>query len=323
MIMPERFSGAWLRLQKSIMGDKPEKTPQTLPDPGLAEPVPVGIFDSGIGGLSVLKHLKQQIPYQPFYYLADEAHVPYGPRSMDDIRTFSLAISRYLIAKGCRVIVVACNTASAAALQDLRARFTDVAFVGMEPALKPAVRQTRSGIVGILATPATFNGGLYCTLAERFGQEVCILKNTCPGLVEEIEAGNAQGETARSILQAAIQPMIAQGADTLVLGCTHYPLALNVIQEVAGPHIEIIDPAPAVARQTARVLEQNGWLAHEGMGSVQLITTGAKDDLQQTLFNLLSLIVPITRAYWQRNVLMDHLSDSGIVQNDEETATDE
>ena len=149
----------------------------------------IGIFDSGVGGLSVLGEIHHLLPQSPLYYLADQAHVPYGNRSLEEIRHLSTAITRFLIDQGAQLIVVACNTASAAALQDLRGEFPQVPFVGMEPAVKPATRHTNNGIVGVLATPATFQGRLYHTLVERFAKDVRILTNTLPGLVEEIEAG--------------------------------------------------------------------------------------------------------------------------------------
>lgn len=150
---------------------------------------PIGIFDLGIGGLTVLRAIHQLMPDEPLLYLADQAHVPYGPRSLGEVRQFSEAITRYLLDQGARIIVVACNTASAAALKYLRQTFPEVPFVGMEPAVKPAAEHTRSGVVGVLATPATFQGELYASVVERFGQGVHLLQHTCPGLVQQIENG--------------------------------------------------------------------------------------------------------------------------------------
>jgi len=258
-------------------------------------PVPVGVFDSGVGGLSVLRALRRQIPAQPLIYLADQARVPYGPRPLEEVRQFSDQITRYLLDQGAGVIVVACNTASAAALRWLRQRYPETPFVGMEPAVKPASENTRSGVVGVLATPATFQGELYASVIERFAQHTRVMEYTCPGLVEEIEAGRLNGERARQILTAGLLPMLEAGIDTVVLGCTHYPFAIPIIQEIAGPHVRVIDPAPAVARQTARVLEARGWLAAgDAPGPVRYITTAPDPAaLQRPLRLLLGVDAPV------------------------------
>ncbi len=219
---------------------------------------PIGIFDSGVGGLSVLRSLCALLPAEPALYLADQAHVPYGPRPLEEVRQFSEQITRYLLGEGAKLIVVACNTASAAALQHLRQVFPEVPFVGMEPAVKPAAEQTRTGVVGVLATPATFQGALYASVVERFANGVTLLQSTCPGLVAQIEAGELDGPVTRGILEEALGPMIAEGIDTVVLGCTHYPFVIPLIEEIAGPGVRVIDPAPAVARQVARLLDEHG-----------------------------------------------------------------
>lgn len=224
----------------------------------------IGVFDSGVGGLSVLRAIRQQMPSQPFIYFADQVHVPYGPRSLEEVRAFSEAITRFLLAQGAQLIVVACNAASAAALHYLRGWFPGTPFVGMEPAVKPAAETTLSGVVGVLATPATFQGRLYASVVERFAGGVKILQDTCPGLVAEIERGNLSGPETRAILEGALGPMLAQGIDTVVMGCTHYPFVIPLITEITGPGVRVIDPAPAVARQTGRLLAQHGWLADDG-----------------------------------------------------------
>jgi glutamate racemase len=215
----------------------------------------IGIFDSGVGGLSIAAAIHSLLPEQPILYLADQANVPYGPRSLEEVRQLAIGISLYLRGQGARLIVVACNTASAAALSHLRSALPDLPFVGMEPAVKPAVERTISGKVGVLATPATFQGALYASLLERFAREVTIFEDTCPGLVAEIEAGRTEGPEARRILAEAIEPMLSKGVDRLVLGCTHYPFVIPLIRSIAGPDVEVIDPSPAVARQVERVLD--------------------------------------------------------------------
>lgn len=217
---------------------------------------PIGIFDSGVGGLSILRAIRQQLPDEELLYLADQAHVPYGSRSLTEVRSFSTDITRFLLEKKAKLIVVACNAASAAGLRHLRETFPDTPFVGMEPAVKPAAEQTNSGVVGVLATPATFQGELYASVIERFAQDVMILQDTCSGLVTEIEAGRVSGGETRRILELAIKPMLAKGLDTVVLGCTHYPFVIPLIQEIVGPEVRVIDPAPAIARQTARLLNK-------------------------------------------------------------------
>jgi len=245
---------------------------------------PVGLFDSGVGGLSVLREIRKQLPGENLLFLADQAHVPYGRRTMDEVRQFSEAITRYFLGRGAKLVVVACNTASAAALQYLREKFPQTLFVGMEPAVKPAAEQTRSGVVGVLATPATFQGALYASVVERFAQDVTLLTDTCDGLVEQIEGGKLDGEEARRILSGALAPMIEQGLDTVVLGCTHYPFVFPLIKDIVGPDVRLIDPAPAIARQTSRLVAQVGANPAGGQGgTVEFLTTGHAAGLQQFL----------------------------------------
>lgn len=249
---------------------------------------PIGIFDSGVGGLSVLRAIRQELPHENVIYLADQAHVPYGPRPLEEVRTFSEHITRFLLSQQAKLIVVACNTASAAALHDLRQKFPETPFVGMEPAVKPAAEQTQTRVVGVLATPATFQGALYASVIERFANGVTVLQNTCPGLVAQIEAGNLEGPETRQILEDALQPMVAQGVDTVVLGCTHYPFVIPLIQQTAGPRVRVIDPAPAVARQTRRILASRGLLATGPQaGALRVFTTGDPDRLEALLPRLL------------------------------------
>ena len=236
---------------------------------------PIGVFDSGVGGLSVLRALRRELPYEALIYLADQAHVPYGPRPLQEVRDFSIRITRYLLAQRAKLIVVACNAASAAALQALRRAFPEVSFVGMEPAVKPAAETSRSGVVGVLATPATFQGALYASVVERFANGVELIQDTCPGLVSQIEAGRLEAPETRAILERALQPMLRQGIDTVVLGCTHYPFVIPLIQQIAGPGVRVIDPAPAVARQARRLLEAQAVLNPGPQpGQARFVTTG-------------------------------------------------
>ena len=260
---------------------------------------PIGIFDSGVGGLSVLRAVRRELPCEDILYLGDQAHIPYGQRDKEQIREFSRAVTRYLLAQGAKLIVVACNTASAAALHDLRREFPDVAFVGMEPAVKPAAETTHTGKVGVLATPTTFGGELYASVVERFANGVMLYQDACPGLVEQIEKGNLDGPEPRWILKEALAPMLAGGIDTVVMGCTHYPFVIPLIESITGPGVRTIDPAPAIARQVRRLLEQNGFLNPSAKGgTMQFHTSGDPEALAGLLPRLLGEAGPVERVTW-------------------------
>lgn len=236
---------------------------------------PIGIFDSGIGGLTVTKAILQALPRERLRYFGDTAHMPYGQRSLDEVRTFSMAIADALLEQGCKLIVVACNTASGAALRHLRERWPHVPFVGMEPAVKPAAEHTRSGVVGVIATTATFQTEVYASVVERFANDVRVLHQPCPGLVSAIEAGELDTPGTEALLRGWLEPMLAQGIDALVLGCTHYPIVRPVIERIVGPEVRIIDPAPAVARQVATLLQKHALHAPPGaQGALECHTSG-------------------------------------------------
>jgi glutamate racemase len=261
---------------------------------------PIGVFDSGVGGLSVLRAIHQQLPGQDVIFFGDQAHVPYGARSMEEIQAFSESIARYLLGQGAHLIVVACNTASAAALHFLRQTFPQVPFVGMEPAVKPAAEQTHTGVVGVLATPATFQGKLYASVVERFAKGVILLQDTCPGLVQQVEAGDLNGPKTRLILEKALLPMLEQHIDTVVLGCTHYPFVIPLIQEIAGPEVRVIDPAPAVARQTVRLLEGQGNVSTSSKpGQTRYRTSGDPHQFEQVLQCLIGVKGKAEQARWE------------------------
>ncbi|MCS7009842.1 MAG: glutamate racemase [Anaerolineales bacterium] len=259
----------------------------------------LGVFDSGVGGLSVLRAIRAQIPAQPVLYFADQVHVPYGSRPAEEVRRFAEGITRFLLAQGAGLIVVACNTASAAALKHLRQIFPHISFVGMEPAVKPAAETTQTGIVGVLATPATFQGALYASVVERFANGVTLLQDTCPGLVQQIERGDLDTHETRLILENALLPMLERGIDTVVLGCTHYPFVIPLIQEIVGAEVQVIDPAPAVARQTGRLLAERGALASGSeAGELRLFTSGDPKRLAALLPRLLGEVAPVHRVEW-------------------------
>lgn len=261
---------------------------------------PIGVFDSGVGGLSVLRHLQAQLPAEQFIYLADQGHVPYGSRSAAEIVQFSQGITHFFLQLKVKAIVIACNTASAAALSLLREQF-DVPFVGMEPAVKPAAGQTHSGKVGILATGGTFASERYARLTAKYAQGVSVWEDPCVGLVPEIEAGRLDSAAVHHILQQALAPMLAAGVDTVVLGCTHYPFVLPVVEGIVGTAVTIIDPAPAVARQTGVVLRQHNLLAEAAQpGGVRFLTTGAAAPYARQVERLLGLAdVVVETAVWE------------------------
>jgi glutamate racemase len=236
----------------------------------------IGIFDSGVGGLSVLCHIPRFLPGERLLYFADQAHVPYGPRPATEVRFLCEQITRFLVAHGASLIVVACNTATAAAIDHLRSAFPELPFVGMEPAVKPGAAETKNGKIGVLATAGTFESQRYASLLARFAGNITAYESDCPGLVEQIEAGELNSRETEAILEEAIRPMLAAGVDTLILGCTHYPFVLPLIERIAGPAVTVIDPAPAVAQQVKRLSEEMGTKENQSQTAVavQLFTTG-------------------------------------------------
>jgi glutamate racemase len=263
---------------------------------------PIGIFDSGVGGLSVLRTIRRHLPNESILYFGDQDHVPYGTRPSEEILTFSHVITRFLLDMGAKIIVVACNTASAVALIDLRKSFTETLFVGMEPAVKPAAENTQTGVVGVLATPATFQGGLYASVVERFADNVILLQSTCPGLVQQIERGELETKKTRAILESALHPMLVQGIDTVVLGCTHYPFVIPVIQEIVGPGVRVIDPAPAVARQVERMLDSHGMrTTRENSEPPLLFTSGKLLPFKTLLPRLIDQECKVQEVKWEND----------------------
>jgi glutamate racemase len=260
---------------------------------------PIGSFDSGVGGISVLRSIREQLPAESVVYFGDQRHIPYGQRAREQIRSFSEAITGFLLAHDAKIIVVACNTASAAALKHLREKFPNIQFVGMEPAVKPAAEHTHTGKVGVLATPATFQGALYASVVERFANGVELFQNTCPGLVQQIEQGDLSGDETRRILEAALMPMLEKKIDTIVLGCTHYAFVIPLIKQIVGDNIRAIDPAPAVAKQTGRLLEVSGMMTlSKSRGEVNFYTSGDPVALKSMLPVLLEESGEVGRVEW-------------------------
>ena len=222
----------------------------------------IGIFDSGIGGLSVFREIRKVLPEQSYVYYSDNAHCPYGEKTREYIIDRARAITRFLLEKGCEIIVVACNTATAAAIATLREEFP-VKFIGMEPAIKPAAQATRTGVVGVLATAGTLKATKYIDTRARWAQNVRIVEHIGQGFVELVEKGITTGHEADSTVRTSLMPLLDAGADMIVLGCTHYPFLSETISKVASEayperNIEIIDPAPAVARHLIEVMTEEG-----------------------------------------------------------------
>lgn len=260
---------------------------------------PIGVYDSGVGGLSVLRAIHSQLPFEATIYFGDQAKVPYGERSLEEVRQLAEGVTRLMMNQGAKLIVIACNTASAAALKHLRALYPEFPFVGMEPAVKPAAEQTLSGKVGVLATPSTFHGELYASVVERFAKDVQIFEATCPGLVKQVERGYLNTYLTRGILQKALEPMLAEGVDTLVMGCTHFPFVIPLIQQIAGENVRVIDPAPAIARQTERVLIQQYLLRSSNAKPFhRYLTSGDPIRFSRLLEQLLGVKARPERWFW-------------------------
>ena len=216
----------------------------------------VGFFDSGVGGRCVLDAFLRLCPHEPTVYLADSENCPYGNKSPAEITALSKRMASALIARGCEVVVVACNTATAAAIDVLRKEWPGVRFVGMEPAVKPAALGSKSGVVAVLATRGTFNGRLYRETSAKFSCSVKIIECIADEFVGMVERGELSGAAAEAAVRARIEPLIGAGADRIVLGCTHFPHLKPLMEKVAGGRAEIVDPSGAVARRIAEVLEE-------------------------------------------------------------------
>ncbi len=265
---------------------------------------PIGIYDSGVGGLTVLRAVRALLPGEDLIYLADQAKVPYGSRPLAEVRQLVEGAARFLMGQGAKLIVIACNTASAAGLRHLRELFPDYPLVGMEPAVKPAAEQTLSGKVGVLATPSTFQGEMYASVVERFAQDVQLFEATCPGLVRQIERGYLTTPKTRRILEEALLPMIEQGVDTLVMGCTHFPFVIPLIKQISGGGMRVIDPAPAVARQVKHVLEQRQLInPQQRAATVRYFTSGDPLRLANLLPKLTGNKADVKGLTWQGDQL--------------------
>lgn len=253
----------------------------------------IGIFDSGAGGLSVFREIRKVFPEESYVYYSDNAHCPYGEKSKEYIIGRARFITEFLLEKGADVIVVACNTATAAAIGTLRQEYPDVPFIGMEPAVKPAVKKTTSGVVGVLATAGTLKADKYLNTREKWADSVRIAEHIGQGFVELVEKGKTHGPEAEETVLKSLKPLLDEGADIIVLGCTHYPFLTDTISKVAKAlyperEITIIDPAPAVARHLAEVMSEKGLVSQEERAfSMELNASGDDKYLKEIYKTLL------------------------------------
>ena len=246
----------------------------------------IGIFDSGSGGLSVYRELVKLLPREQYFYYADNAHCPYGEKSPLYIRRRARFITERFLDWNAHIIVVACNTATAAAIATLRREYPDIPFVGMEPAVKPAALGTETGVIGVLATAGTLKGSKYLNTRGQYEGNVRIVEHVGSGFVELVERGILDGPEAEATVEASLRPLLDAGADRIVLGCTHYPFLRPVIERLSGPGVQVIDPAPAVARQTLRILQDREVPTGQGPFSVILDSSSDPEPLKR-IFELI------------------------------------
>ena len=245
----------------------------------------IGIFDSGVGGLSVFREIHKILPEERFIYYSDNAHCPYGEKSREYIIDRARTITSFLLSQGADIIVVACNTATAAAISKLREEFP-IPFIGMEPAVKPAAQATKTGVVGVLATAGTLKATKYIDTREKWAQNVKIVEHIGQGFVELVENGKITGPEAEEVASRSVKPLVDAGADTIVLGCTHYPFLAETILKVAEKPVTLIDPAPAVAKHLLEVMNENGLIRTDGF-SINLHSSGDGKTLADTYKNLI------------------------------------
>ncbi len=234
---------------------------------------PIGVFDSGVGGLSVLREIHQLLPHEDLIYVADSAHAPYGDKPKEFILERSTAIVEFFLSHKVKAIVVACNTATAAAVKELRGIY-HLPMVAMEPAVKPAAELTKTGVIGVLATSRTINSNNFQILFARFADQAKIIPQACPGLVDQVEKGDLNGPETNALVSQYLQPLIVQNVDILVLGCTHYPFLKPVIQQVSGANVKVIDSGTAIAKRLNSLLHHHGLLSEgQRMGAVKFYSS--------------------------------------------------
>jgi len=247
---------------------------------------PIAVFDSGVGGISVLKHIHHLLPNEHLIYVADSLNAPYGNKSTSEIKTRCFTIADFLIEKNVKALVVACNTATAAAIDSMRAQYS-LPIIGMEPAVKPAAEASKTGVIGVLATTGTLKSVQFSALLESYGRNVEVVTQACIGLVECIERGELNDESTRVLLLQYCQPLLDEGADTIVLGCTHYPLLKPLIQELVGENVVLIDTGAAVANQLkSRLLEQQLLAADNQISSINFWSNSVSANVENLIAQL-------------------------------------
>jgi glutamate racemase len=260
-----------------------------------ASTAPLGVFDSGVGGLSVLREIRRELPHESVLYVADSGNAPYGDRPAAYIQGRSVAVARALIERGAKAIVVACNTATGAAVDVLRQTFT-LPIIAIEPAVKPAAAATRSGVVGVMATSVTLSSANLLRLVGQYPAPGGTVMQACPGLAEHVERGDVDSAETRALVEQYVRPLVDQGADTIVLGCTHYAFLEPLIREAAGSGVAVIDPAPAVARELRRRLRAQAMLAPDAaVASEQYFTTGDPEQGTRVMSQLLGRDIEVER----------------------------
>jgi len=254
--------------------------------PNVTNARPIAVFDSGVGGISVLKHIHSLLPNEHLLYVADSIHAPYGNKSAAEIQARCFAITDFLIAKDAKALVVACNTATAAAIDQMRAKYS-LPIIGMEPAVKPAAEASQTGIIGVLATTGTLQSAQFAALLESYGRNVEVVTQACVGLVECVERGELRDDSTKALLRKYCQPLLDEGADTIVLGCTHYPLLKSLIQEVVGADVVLIDTGAAVASQLkSRLLEHGLLAASNQIANVNFWSNSVSDNAENVIAQL-------------------------------------
>lgn len=255
---------------------------------------PIGVFDSGIGGLSVLRAIRAALPAEDLLYVADSRFLPYGAKAREEVVERVFAISAFLVEQGAKALVVACNTATAAGIAELRASRRALPIIGVEPAVKPAVAHSRSGTVGVLATSGTLQAEKFRRLVEQFAPQARIIIQGCPGLVERVEAGDFDGPVTRGLIREFTAPLLARGVDTIVLGCTHYPFLTGAIREVVGPGIALFETGDAVARELRRRLGEARLLRNGSrVGTETFWTSGDPATIAPLITRLWGTALPV------------------------------
>lgn len=266
-----------------------------LETPEMLKDKPVGILDSGVGGLSILEEIRRQLPHEDILYFADSGNCPYGVRPPSEIRDLAESAAIFLLERGAKALVIACNTASTAAVAYLRQKWPDLPIVGMVPAVKPAALMTSTGTIGVLATEATGKAPMLLDVIDRFASDVNVIIAAPPGLVEAVEAGQADSPATAEILKQAVEPMLEQGADALVLGCTHFPFLRPALEKIVQGRMHLIDSGEAVARQTVRVLETANLLNPQAQtGHLTCFTSADPELSREVIAKLLKIPDPAT-----------------------------